>query len=412
MDKLAIHGGTPVRTAPFPHWPVWGKEEEQALLEVLHSGRWGIGGDKVAEFEAAFARFQDARYGVCVTNGTAALEIALRAAGVRPGDEVIIPPYTFVATATACLALGALPVFADIDPETYNISPAAAEAQINERTKAIIAVHIGGCPADLDALSALARRHGLTLIEDAAQAHAASWRGRRVGAIGDLGTFSFQSSKNLNAGEGGIILTDNAELAERCWSIHNVGRVREGAWYQHESWGGNYRMSQWQAAILLAQMTRLEEQSARREENARYLSQGLAELGLRPLARDPRVTQHAWHLFIFRYDARLARGAKREAFIEAMKAEGIPCAPGYVPLYTTNAVRRGTEDNLRWIGRDLREIERLHRPCPVAERACYEEAVWLGQNVLLGTRADMDSIVEAAAKVLRLLEPEQASEGA
>ncbi len=410
MEKLAIQGGTPVRTKPFPSWPVWGKEEEQALLAVLHSGRWGIGGDKIAEFEAAFARFQDAHYGVCVTNGTAALEIALRAAGVGPGDEVIIPPYTFVATATACLALGALPVFADIDPETYNLSPAAAEAQITERTKAIIAVHIGGCPADLDALPALARRHGLTLIEDAAQAHAASWRGRRVGAIGDMGTFSFQSSKNLNAGEGGIILTDNAELADRCWSIHNVGRVREGAWYQHERWGGNYRMSQWQAAILLAQMTRLEEQSARREENARYLGEELAKIGLRPLARDPRVTQHAWHLFIFRYDASLARGAKREAFIEAMRAEGIPCAPGYVPLYATNAVRRGTEDNLRWVGRDPGEIERLHRSCPAAERACYEEAVWLGQNVLLGTRADMDSIVEAAAKVLRLLEPERVSE--
>ncbi len=406
MERLAINGGTPVRSEPFPRWPVWGREEERALLEVLRSGQWGIGGDKVTEFEAAFARFQDARYGVCVTSGTAALEIALRAAGVGPGDEVIIPPYTFVATATACLALGALPVFADIDSETYNLSSTAVEAQITGRTKAIIAVHIGGGPADMDALPALAHRRGLTLIEDAAQAHAAAWRGRRVGAIGDMGTFSFQSSKNLNAGEGGIILTDNAELAERCWSIHNVGRVREGAWYQHETWGGNFRMTQWQAAILLAQMTRLEEQSARREENARYLSQELAKIGLRPLARDSRVTQHAWHIFIFRYDPSLARGVKREVFIQAMRAEGIPCSPGYVPLYATNAVRRGTEDNLRWVGRDPEEIERLHRPCPVAERACYEEAVWLGQNVLLGTRADMDSIVEAAAKVLRLLEPE------
>ncbi len=410
MERLAINGGTPVRTEPFPSWPVWGKEEEQALLEVLHSGKWGIGGDKVPEFEEAFARFQDARYGICVTNGTAALEIALRAAGVGPGDEVVIPPYTFVATATACLSLGALPVFADIDPETYNLSPEAAEAQITERTKAIIAVHIAGCPADMDALPELARRYGLTLIEDAAQAHAAAWRGRRVGAIGDMGTFSFQSSKNLNAGEGGIILTDNEELAERCWSIHNVGRVRQGAWYQHEMWGSNFRMTQWQAAVLLAQMTRLEEQSARREENARYLSQELAKLGLRPLKRDPRVTQHAWHIFIFRYSPELARGASREAFIKALNAEGIPCAPGYVPLYATNAVRRGTEDNLRWVGRDPDEIERLHRPCPAAERACYEEAVWLSQSVLLGTRADMDSIVEAAAKVLRLLEPESVPE--
>lgn len=406
-DRLAIHGGAPVRRAPFPAWPVWGREEEKALMEVLHSGRWGIGGDHVARFEEAFARYQDARYGVCVTNGTAALEIALRAAGVGPGDEVIIPPYTFVATATACLALGAVPAFADVDPDTYNLSPEAAEAQITDRTKAIIAVHIGGCPADLDALTDLARRHGLVLIEDAAQAHGAAWRGRRVGAIGHMGTFSFQSSKNLNAGEGGIILSDDRELAERCWSIHNVGRVREGAWYQHEIWGGNYRMTQWQAAILLAQMTRLDEQNRRREENARYLAEGLARLGLRPLARDDRVTQHAWHLFIFRYDAALARGASREAFIRAMQAEGIPCSEGYVPLYATNAVRNGVRDVLRWTGRDERDLDRLLQPCPAAERACYHEAVWLPQSVLLGTREDMDSIIEAAAKVLRLLPGEK-----
>jgi len=405
MEKLAIHGGTPVRTQPFPKWPIWGREEEEALLATLRSGQWGIGGDRVSQFEAAFARFQDAKYGVCVTNGTAALEIALRAVGIRPGDEVIIPPYTFVATATACLALGALPVFADIDPETYNLSADAAESQIRAHTRAIIGVHIAGCPADMDALPELAQRHGLALIEDGAQAHAAAWRGRRVGAIGDLGTFSFQSSKNLNAGEGGIILSNNEELAERCWSIHNVGRVRQGAWYQHETWGSNFRMTQWQAAILLAQMTRLAEQSARREENAAYLSQELSKLGLRPLRRDPRVTQHAWHIYIFRYDPSLARGATREQFIQAMNAEGIPCASGYVPLYATNAVRAGVADTLRWVGRDPAEIDRLLRPCPAAERACYQEAVWFSQTMLLGSRADMDSIVEAAAKVLRLLEP-------
>lgn len=405
MEKLAIHGGSPVRTQPFPQWPIWGREEEEALLATLRSGQWGIGGDRVSQFEAAFARFQDAQYGVCVTNGTAALEIALRAVGVHPGDEVIIPPYTFVATATACLALGAFPVFADIDPETYNLSTDAAESQISAHTRAIIGVHIAGCPADMDALPALAQRHGLALVEDGAQAHAAAWRGRRVGAIGDLGTFSFQSSKNLNAGEGGIILSNNEELAERCWSIHNVGRVRQGAWYQHETWGSNFRMTQWQAAILLAQMTRLEEQSARREENAAYLSQELSKLGLRPLRRDPRVTQHAWHIYIFRYDPDLARGATRAQFIQAMNAEGIPCASGYVPLYATNAVRHGVADTLRWVGRDAAEIDRLLRPCPAAERACYQEAVWFSQTMLLGSRADMDSIIEAAAKVLRWLEP-------
>ena len=210
---------------------------------------------------------------------------------------------------------------------------------------------------------------------------------------------------DLAIGEGGIILSNNEELAERCWSIHNVGRVRQGAWYQHETWGSNFRMTQWQAAILLAQMTRLEEQSARREETAAYLSQELSKLGLRPLRRDPRVTQHAWHIYIFRYTPSLARGATREQFIQAMNAEGIPCASGYVPLYATNAVRNGVADTLRWLGRDAAEIDRLLRPCPAAERACYQEAVWFPQTMLLGTRADMDSIIEAAAKVLRWLEP-------
>jgi len=251
-----------VRSEPFPGWPIWDEREEEQLLEVLHSGKWSSTSEpspKLAAFQERFAQLQDARYALGVFNGTVALEAVLQAAGIGYGDEVIIPPYTFVATATSCLSVGAVPVFVDIDPQTYNIAPTRIEEAITPRTKAIIPVHIGGCPADLDAILDIATRHGLLVIEDACQAHGSAWKGRRVGAIGDLGCFSFQASKNINAGEGRAVVSDDQELIERAWSVHNCGRIREGAWYQHEVLGSNFRMTEWHAAILLAQMTRFEE---------------------------------------------------------------------------------------------------------------------------------------------------------
>ncbi len=389
-EKLAIEGGGPVRTDPFPSWPVFDHREEEALIEVVRSGQWGVlTGMKVKEFEARFAEFQAARYGICVVNGTAALEIAMRAAGIGPGDEVITTPYTFIATASAALLVGALPVFVDIDPETYLLDVTKVEEVIIERTKALVPVHIGGCPADMDAIMDIASRHGLQVIEDACQAWGAEWKGRRVGAIGHLGAFSFQASKNITAGEGGIIVTNDAPLADRCWSLHNVGRLKGGAWYEHEILGWNYRMTEWQGAVLLVQLERLPEQIARRSRNAAYLAGELGGIeGIRPLTIDERVTQHAWHLFIFRYEADRFGGLSRDAFIEALNAEGIPCSAGYRPLNRSRAILEATNTV-------------APTSCPVAERACYEEAVWLPQNVLLGTRQDMDQIVEAVAKIQR-----------
>lgn len=394
---LAIHGGTPVRDTtvrPWPAWPVWDSREEEALLRVLHSGKWGSHtGTEVHAFEEEFARFQDARYGICNVNGTASLEIALRAAGIAAGDEVIMPPYTFIATATSVLMVNAVPIFADIEPDTYNLDPKAAEAAITPRTRAIIVVHVGGCPVDLDAFTELARKHNLTLIEDSAHAHAASWRGRKVGAIGDLGTFSFQSSKNINAGEGGIIVTDNKQLQERCWSIVNVGRVPDGAWYEHHVLGSNYRLTEFQGALLRAQLTRLPEQAERRTENARFLNAELEKIpGVRPMRLDERVTGHGYHLFLFRYNAADFGGMSREEFLRALSAEGIPCSPGYVPLYRTDLFRtQGTVAGA--------EVDYTKVACPVAERACAEEAVWFTQNMLLGTREDMQEIIDAIAKI-------------
>lgn len=400
MSKLAINGGAPLRVEPFPRWPVWDEADEAALLAALRSGVWGISDDPaspVQRFEREFTRVHPAEHGVAVFNGTMALQTALMALEIGYGDEVIVPPYTFLATASACLMVGAIPVFVDVDPATYNLDPARIAEALTPRTRAIIPVHIGGCPADLERILALASQHNLAVIEDACQAHGAAWNGRRVGAIAAAGCFSFQSSKNLNAGEGGMVITDDARLAERCWSVHNCGRVRDGAWYQHEVLGANFRMTQWQAAILLAQLRNFEEQARAREENGVYLSERLAEIGgFEPQRRDAWVTRHGYHLFIARYNRQAFQDLPREVFLRALQAEGIPCSPGYTPLYRMNAIKDGIARLRRFTGG--RADDSLP-DCPATERACAEEGVWFAQTMLLGARKDMDDIAEAVIKI-------------
>jgi len=378
---------------------VFDATEEEAILGVLRSGSWFLG-ERVAEFERTFTEYCEAKHGVSVSSGTVALQVALEAAGVVLGDEVIVPSYTFIATASSGALVGGVPVFVDVDPDTYLIDPAAVEAAITEKTKAIIAVHIAGQPADLDALTAIAAKHGVLLIEDSAQAHAAAWKGRRVGAIGDLGTFSFQASKNLNAGEGGFIVTDDEELQLRAWSIHNCGRAPGGEWYEHPLVGGNYRLTEMQAALALSQLRRLDEQTEKRTDSAALLTEQLSEIeGIRPLAVDERVTRHAFHLYVFRYDADAFGGAAREQFLKALAAEGIPCAAGYKPLYREPAFQARFSDfplsSPAFGGRP--DYSGVH--CPVTERICADEAVWLTQNLLLGTESDISQISEAIAKI-------------
>jgi len=359
-------------------------------------------GSKVQQFEEAWARYHQALHCLCVVNGTSALEVALRALGVGLGDEVILPPYTFVATPSAALLVGAVPIFADIDPETYELDPAAVEAAVTPRTKAIIPVHIGGCPPDMDGVLAVAKKHGLRVLEDAAQAHGAEWRGRRVGAIGDVGTFSFQASKNLNSGEGGAVVTNDEDLYQRLWSLHNVGRIqspdwRTRGWYQHEILGFNYRMTEFQAALLLAQLTRLEAQSARREAGAAYLDRELAQIpGIRPQRRDPRVTAHAHHIYIFRYDPAHFGGRPRESFLAALRAEGVPCSGGYVPLTDAPAIKTEVAKLCQRLGRT---DDPLDRPLPVAHRAGYDEGVWMSQNLLLADHSALAAVPEAIRKI-------------
>lgn len=405
-EVLALEGGTAVHSGGWPRWPVWDEREERALLEVLRSGTWGmVHGSKVTEFETAWGRFQQAEYCVAVVNGTSALEVALRALEIAPGDEVIVPPYTFIATAAAALLAGALPIFADIDPDTYELDPTAVEAAITPRTRAIVPVHIAGCPPDMDAMLDVARRHGLRVVEDAAQAHGAEWRGRRVGALGDLGTFSFQASKNLNAGEGGAIVTNDEALFRRVWSLHNVGRTlsedwRTSGWYQHDILGFNYRLTEFQGALLLAQMTRLEEQFARREQAAQFLDRALAAIpGIRPQARDPRVTAHAHHLYMLRYDPTAFGGHPRAEFLAALRAEGVPGSAGYTELlHRSPAVVNAVQSLGARLGR---QDDRGQHPLPVAERAGATEGVWLPQTVLLADPKQVQHIPEAIAKIQR-----------
>jgi dTDP-4-amino-4,6-dideoxygalactose transaminase len=405
---LAVDGGTPVRTKPWPAWPVVDEQDEQALLGVLRSGKWGSHqGDRVFAFARAFAQYQDAAYGICLTNGTAALEVALRAAGVEPLDEVILPPYTFVASATAILAIGAIPVFCDIQEDTFLIDPEDVARRITPRTKAIMAVHIGGRPADMDALRDF--RHHLAIVEDGAQAHGAAWRGQKVGAIGDAGTFSFQASKNLTAGEGGIVLTNDRDLYRRAFSLVNVGRIPKGEWYQHEAMGWNLRLTEFQGALLLSQLERLPEQFDRRSASARYLDRELSGIeGIHPHRHDERVTGHAYHLYYFRYDPAAWGGRPREWFMRALTAEGIPIGAGYTtPLYRMPAV---VNERRKWANFASRLGQHVTCPAspeeealPVAERICGQQGVRFQQNILLGDEADMADIVTAIRKLRRVV---------
>ena len=395
LEKLAIKGGKPLRKRPFPSWPTFGKGEGKALLEVLNSGKWGIGGSKNAEFSRAYAKWLGVKRVVTCTNGTAALEIALRAVGVSPADEVIVPAYTFVATASSVLSIGAVPVFADIEQDTYMIDPGSIEGAITPKTKAVIPVHIGGAPANMDAIITIAREHDLRVIEDAAQAHGAEWKGVRIGGMSDMAIFSFQSSKNLTSGEGGALSTNNEELGEDAWSIMNCGRRKDRQWYEHFILGSNFRMTEFQAAILLKQLPKVEGQMKVRERNAAHLAKRLSEVeGIAPLKTYPGVTRHAYHLFIMRYDKNAFGGLHKSKFVEAMNKEGIPLAPGYtVSLHELPAIRNY---KLPYVNLDY-----MRTNLPVTENACKEEGIWFHQSVLLGTKKDMDDIADAMLKIRR-----------
>lgn len=405
MTNLAIRGGTPVRDKPWTGWPVYDDRDKQALLETLESGEWGIGSPAIERFEREFASFCRAKQAISCTNGTDAIYIALQAMAVGPGDEVIIPPYTFIATAIGVLMAGATPVFADIHPETYNLDPWSVRQAITSRTRAIIPVHIAGNPADMDEFLSIAHDHNVLIMEDAAQAHGAQWRGVPVGALGNLGTFSFQSSKNLAAGEGGALVTNDECLAERARTFVNCGRVKGGAWYDHHEMAGNHRLGAFQAALLSVGLQRIEEQTQTRERNAQYLAENVRNIeGVDLTKTHEGCTRNAHHLCILRYRSEAFKDLPKTRFVEAMQKEGIDCASGYLPLYRYHYFQHFAEKTPTYkaLYRDLVDYSATH--CPVAERASAEEGVWLFQDALLGDRQDMDDILEAIRKVQRYAE--------
>jgi dTDP-4-amino-4,6-dideoxygalactose transaminase len=403
--KPALLGGKPVREVSWPEWPKVTAADEQILMEVLESRQWfrGVSGRYAKRFEEEYARLTGARHCLATANGTSALWTSLNALGVGPGDEVIVPPYTFVATVNVVLLQHALPVFVDTDPATFQIDARKIASAITDRTRAIIPVHLGGSAADLDAIFAVAAKRKIPVIEDACQAHLAEWKGRKVGSLGDTGCFSFQVSKNLPSGEGGAVLTNNDEVIERCFTFHNNGRGRKTESYNFSYFanGANLRMTQFQAALLVSQMQRLEEQSKLREENAAYLTGLLREIpGIHPARIYEGCTRNAYHLYMFRYDKQQFAGLPRGVFLKAMEAEGIPCSGGYTPLNKEPFLKNVLASRAY---RTIFPSARLkgweeHNLCPANDRLC-EEAVWLTQNMLLTGKSDMDQIAEAVRKI-------------
>src|SRR5258706_3537559 len=306
-DKPAKLGGKPVCSEHFPGWPVYDETEEKALHDTLHSGQWYRGSGKaVARFEGAFEKLTGAKHCLATASGTAALYTALGALDLGPGDEVIIPPYTFVATYNAVVLNYALPVFVDSDLESFQIDANKIEAAITKETRAIMPVHLGGYPADLDKILDISERHKIPVIEDACQAHLGEWRGRKVGTWGLAGCFSFQASKNLNSGEGGAVLTNDDQFAKACSAFHNQGRAGklEGPGFAYSATrGSNLRLAEFQGGMLSAQMTRGVRQSNRPNENGKYLTKLLGEIpGIKPAKLYDHATRTAYHLYMFRYD--------------------------------------------------------------------------------------------------------------
>lgn len=399
--RLALLGGPQAvpKGSLAPRWPTADESEEEQLREVLRDDVWGATGmgPKIAEFNRVWADYCDTRRSVALANGTVTIELAVRAFGIGPGDEVIVPAWTFIATAAAVLNVGATPVFVDVEPRHLCIAPDAVEAAVSERTRGIVPVHLAGHPCDMDTLVEISARCGLALIEDAAQAHGAIWRGKKMGSFGDAGSYSFQQSKNLQCGEGGSVVTNDEELADRLhYSLSKFGRGvgREYEPYIHHELAGNASMTEFQAAVLLAQFARFEEQAVRRAAAAAFLTTLLLRIdGITPLAVDSRVDRHGCHLFLSHYDTASFDGLPRDEFIRALDAEGVPC----FSIYPGPLFRQPMFDLGRSTVRGTRQRIVTH-DCPETISAA-QTTVAFPQTMLLVDHDALSAVPQAIEKV-------------
>ncbi len=393
--------------AKWVKWPIWIPEtDEKRVLEVLRSGIWSRA-SVVSEFEAVWAKTLGAKRCLVVNNGTNALIVALNQLDIKGGDEVLVPPYTFISTVQAILMNGAMPVFVDIDPETYQIDPAKIEAKITARTRAILPVHILGMPADMPRIMAIAKKHNLFVVEDACQAPLTEVNNQKVGTIGDAGCYSFQNSKNIPIGEGGAIVSNDDKFMDRCFSFQNLGLPYGTAVGTFNAGsvriGTKVRFTEYQAAIGLAQLKRLDAQTTVREENAAYLKLKIENIpGVVPYKAYDCATRISFHLFAFRYKKEYFKGLSRSSFLQALRAEGVPCSGGYNPLNTQEFIREAFQSkNYKKIyPKEMLDYNKWmeQNQCPQNDLLCTE-AVWFTQNILLGSRDDMDSIANAITKI-------------
>ena len=400
MPALAVLGGTPVRTEPYPKWPVFDDRDVEAVARTVRSGRWGgvpFPGPNTAKFSERFAEMMGGGYAVPMVNGTITMEVALRAAGIGWGDEVIVPAYTFQATAAAPMAAGAAPVIVDINPDTYCTDPASVEAAITEKTRAIIVVHLAAQMTDMDAIMAIAEKHNLVVIEDSAHAHGAQWRGMGAGAIGDFGSFSLQSAKTLTTGEGGVLLCKDRKMAERVSSIIDCGRPKDPAGVEF-TMGANLRLSEVQAALGLVALERFPAQFEERAAMADYLEEGLSEIpGISLLKRDLRLTRRSLYRYVFKIDAEFF-GVTHDLFCQALSAEGIPVDTGY-PAMNHYDLFQPALSRLPVPSAFPEYFEFDKMSLPNVERASQVESVWMGESIFRAGTAGIDDLIAGVRKL-------------
>ncbi len=411
--SLALLGGTPVRGKDkrWQPWPQWDSEKfDPKMNEVMAKRVWSRS-SKVTEFEQKWAEMNGSKHCLTTVNGTNALSASWMQSDIGPGDEVICSPYTFSASIFGVLYKGAMPVWADINPETFQVDPKKIREKITPRTKGILPVHICGYPSDMPEIMKIAKEHDLFVVEDACQAHLAKIGGKRVGTFGNAGCFSFQSSKNLPIGEGGGILTDNTEYYDRLYSYHNFGYASGSVSGQISSitaliLANKIRMSEYQAVIGLCQMEKLEEQHKIRNENGAYLNEKLAAYpGVTPVKLHEGATEASYYIYAMVYNEDKMEGVSREQFIKALNAEGIPMGTGYPndPLYGQPMINEVFKSDIyrKFYSAEELDFEAYKRKnhCPELIKT-YNSSLWLWHGgVMLGTRSDMDDIINAVDKI-------------